>query len=144
VATGWNLVSVPVTVTDLRTTVIFPSAASQAYEYDPDGYLVRDTLAYGHGYWLKFDSAATVLFGGAPREADTVDIPAGWSMLGSISYAVDTDSILQIPPGNVQAFFRFQPGVGYLTPADILPGEAVWVRATQAGQLILRRQGVAR
>ncbi len=57
---AWNLVSVPLNVADARKTVLFPTATSNAFAYTPSGYIVRDTLQNGTGYWLKFPSAQSV------------------------------------------------------------------------------------
>lgn len=139
-AAGWNLVSLPVTLSDTRVTTNFPTASSPAYEFLPAGYVVRDSLEWGKGYWLRFNSADVVPFPGSPRDVDTVDVPYGWSLFGSITYSVPIDSIEQIPPGIVDGFYSYAPGVGYqANPPSVEPGVALWLNANQAGQLILRK-----
>jgi hypothetical protein len=137
---GWNLVSVPSVPPDARREVIFPSSVSPAYTFLAGGYHPRDTLTNGGGYWLRFETAGVVSFTGASVSADTVDIRAGWSLLGSISYPVLMDSIEQIPPGIIMASFGYVPGSGYqANPPQIQPGQALWIRANAAGQVVLRQ-----
>lgn len=137
---GWNLVSLPVLVPDPRPEVVFPSAVSQAYVFTPGGYVVRDTLLPGDGYWLRFDSSAVIPFAGSPIAGDTIPVTAGWSLIGSLSSPVATDSIAQDPPGILVALYSYLPGTGYQSnPPVIQPGEAIWIRASAAGQLILRK-----
>lgn len=136
---GWNLVSLPSLPADPRSQTVFPSSISRAYAFVPTGYEPRDTLEHGAGYWLRFDSSSSVPFTGALIGEDTVDVPAGWSLLGSLGHPVSMDSIVQIPPGLILGSFGYVPGSGYQTnPPQILPGQAIWIRASAAGQLILR------
>ncbi len=139
-AVGWNLVSLPVTAGDPRPSSVFPSGDSPAYGFAPSGYFVEDTLEHGKGYWMLFNSADVVSFSGSPVEADTIDVPYGWSLFGSISYSVPMDSIEQVPPGLVDAFYSYSPGSGYqANPPSIEPGVSLWLNANQAGQIIVRK-----
>ncbi|MFN0157181.1 MAG: hypothetical protein ACKVRP_03805 [Bacteroidota bacterium] len=141
VSEGWNLVAVPLVVGDPRTTTLFPTASSPAYDFTSKGYQVRDSLENGKGYWLKFAASETVPLVGGMIESDTIEVPLGWSLLGSISYTTATDSIEQTPPGILLSIFSYQTGVGYQSaPATIEPGQAVWIKTSQAGALILKRE----
>jgi hypothetical protein len=145
VAPEWNLLSVPVTVSDLRMSELFPSAETPAYSYTPGGYQSMDTLEYGKGYWVKFPDNGEIILDGTDRPTDTVAVTAGWRLLGSISYPVVVDSIVQVPPGIVTNVYKYIPLVGYQTsPPVIMPGEAVWVKVLEDGQLILRKGVSAR
>ncbi|MGA9115403.1 MAG: sialidase family protein [Bacteroidota bacterium] len=140
VSPGWNMVSLPSAVGDRSVRSVFPSAAGPAYLFLPSGYISTDTLEPGMGYWLRFDSAGTVPLGGQATELDTIPVPEGWSLMGSIGWTVETDSIRQIPQGNLQVMYAFDPVTGYVPfPERILPGQAVWVNCTSVGSLILRR-----
>lgn len=139
VVEGWNLLSLPVTVQDLSSTTLFPSAVSPAYMFSPSGgYFIRDSLVYGKGYWVKFNSTDQFSLTGGDRIVDTVDVVAGWNLIGSITYDVPVDSIVQIPPGIVEtAYFGYDPPY---TPKDsIAPGRAYWVKVSGNGRLILHR-----
>lgn len=141
VVPGWNLVSVPTAAPDLRRVALFPAAISPAFALTPLGYQSRDTLEQGSGYWLKFGAAGVNYFDGIPVAADTIPVPAGWSLLGSVGYPVETDSILQTPPGLLLSLFTYSPGGGYQAdPPVIMPGQAIWIKTSGQGEVILRRQ----
>ena len=133
----WNIVSVPLTVNDPRTSVLFPTAISRAFGFVPGvGYLQRDTLLNGKGYWLKFDTAQNAGVTGLVRVLDTVAVQPGWNIVGSISFPVDTSMILSIPPGiRVSSFFEYLSG--YTAAAFMNPGKGYWVKTRAAGQFIL-------
>lgn len=140
----WNLVSLPVTVGDARKTAVFPTAASPAFAFVPGaGYLPRDTMAYGVGYWVKFPGAQTLNVFGLPRTADTLEVHAGWNIIGMISGAVAVDSVGQDPPGIVTSqFYAYNgPGAGYEAASVLEPMRAYWVKTAQDGVLILRTTG---
>lgn len=139
---GWNLVSVPVDVADRRRSSAFPTSVSFAYTFTPSGYSVRDTLVHGSGYWLKFGSNQTITMAGGLRESDTVIVSPGWNLIGSISYDVSVDSIIQIPSGIVgSAYFGFQSGL-YSSTSSIAPMRGYWVKILQPGVLVLRNGSV--
>jgi glucose/arabinose dehydrogenase len=134
---GWNLVSLPLVVGDPHVAPVFPGAISAAYGFDPDaGYAIQDTMQFGRGYWIKFDSAATVSIAGVARSRDTVNVLPGWNLVGAVSTVVDTGSVVQIPPGILQsAFFGYAGGY---PPADSLhPARGYWVRAGSPGRIVL-------
>jgi hypothetical protein len=135
---GWNLVSVPLTVTDYSKTTLFPTSTSSAFSYD-GAYIAQPMLTNKIGYWLKFGSTQTVSMNGLPRLLDTIDVKAGWNLIGSISYAVPTSSIIQIPADNlVSNFFEFNRG--YIPATSIIPGKGYWVKVRQNGKLALTSQ----
>ncbi len=134
----WNLLSLPLTVQDSSKTAVFPTAISYAFAFDRTaGYVRRDTLHHGIGYWLKFPSAQDVSITGTLRREDTIAVHVGWNMIGSISYSVDTTSIIQIPTGIVVSrYFEF---AGTYLPTDTLrPAKGYWIKTSQAGTLVLQ------
>ncbi|HYQ86287.1 MAG TPA: PQQ-dependent sugar dehydrogenase [Bacteroidota bacterium] len=134
---SWNLISLPVGIADSRRSILFPSAGSPAFEYDPaTGYRVRDTLVPGTGYWLKFGDTATIGLLGTPRNADTIDVAAGWNLIGSLSQSIATAQVSSIPGGMVTSrFFGYQGS--YTVSNTIDPGHGYWVKVNQTGKLIL-------
>lgn len=134
---GWNMLSVPVTVPDLRRSVLFPPSASVAFGFVPgQGYYVLDTLRYAEGFWLKFPDLPAIQLYGALRDIDTVDVLQGWNLIGSISYPVPVDSVVRIPPEMAVVW----GGYG-VPPTVITPGTGVWVKCSQNGRLVLRAPG---
>ncbi len=136
---NWNMLSVPVGLPDLRTTIVFPTATSSAYIAVPGGgYEPRDTLDYGVGYWLKFSGVEALTLTGTRVLRDTIDVVPGWNLVGSISSPVPALSIGQIPAGIlVSGFYRYTT-TGYALSSAVEPGYAYWVKASAAGRIILR------
>jgi choice-of-anchor B domain-containing protein len=134
---GWNMVSLGLTVNDPRKSVLYTTAISEAFTFDPtQGYVVQDSIDNGIGYWLKFDIAQSVTVTGVPRVVDTVEVVSGWNLIGTIAVSVPVSSIIQIPPGIVQSSFYEYDG-GYVSSDMLLPGKAYWVRTNAPGQLVL-------
>lgn len=91
--TGWNMVSLPAIVPDAHRKTVFPPAALYMYYYYGSLYHLKDTLENGIGYWMTFESDTSVNIIGATVESDTLDIIAGWNMIGSISVPISVQSI---------------------------------------------------
>lgn len=140
VTAGWNLVSLPGRVPDPRASAVFPGAVSGAYTYvRGSGYVARDSLATGEGYWIKFPDAETTSVSGSAILRDTLALRAGWNIIGGISTAVDTAAVIEDPPGVVQSPFYMYTGA--YSPADsLLPARAYWVKAGADGRIILHGQ----
>ena len=135
---GWNLLSLPLSVSDGRKVVLFPSAIGPAFSYIVgSAYVVRDTLANGLGYWLKFATQQSIPISGDVRLADTVDVVTGWNLIGSISTAVPVTTIEQDPPSIiVSPFFRY--AAYYIVSDTVRPALGYWVKVNSNGRLILR------
>ena len=132
---GWNMVAVPLSVADYRTPVLYPFCASRAYGFD-GGYVPKDTLVNGRGYWLKLNMSRYVSMDGSPRMQDTVGVREGWNMIGSISSPVPAAQICSDPGGMVSSQF-FTYAHRYLVSDTIEPGRAYWVKMAEGGKLIL-------
>jgi hypothetical protein len=139
---GWDMVSPPVTTTNDSVSHLYPgSTLPYAFAFVPGtGYQQRARMEGGTGYWAKFGSAGNSDISGTYVFRDSIDVAAEWNMIGSISLPVDTASIIQIPPGILSSvFFGYHSGYG----ADSLvrPGKAYWVKARNAGTLVLQSTG---
>jgi|GEM_PF-4931020 len=136
---GWNMVSLPVTVTDHKTTTLFPTAGTNAFSYQ-GRYVIEDSLENGWGYWLKFHGAQDVCDTGGVKEKDTFVVANRWNMIGSISTPVDIDSIVQLPGGIIASnYFGYKNG--YFIPDTIKPGFGYWVKTNGGGRLVLKKSG---
>jgi hypothetical protein len=134
---SWNIVSVPLIVTNRLKSVLFRTAVSSAFAYGfPNGYVSRDTLQHGVGYMVKFNGQQSVPISGIPKTRDTVDLQPQWNLIGSISVPVPVTTIRQTPPGIVQSLFFGYNG-GYEAVDTLEPGRGYWVKAGGAGNLIL-------
>jgi hypothetical protein len=132
----WNIISVPLYVGNYQKDTLFPSATTPAYAYQ-GGYVPKDTLANGVGYWLKFNSAQRfTITGYYSATSDTIQVTTGWNLIGSIYTPVPADSIISIP-GALVTSQLFAYNGGYTVADTIRPGEGYWIKSTQAGELIL-------
>jgi hypothetical protein len=91
----------------------------------------------GKGYWEKFLAATSQSIIGLPRTVDSISVVTGWNMVGTISAAVDTNTIVSDPPG-LRASNWFGYGASGYTPATQLrPGLGYWVKSTATGKFVL-------
>jgi hypothetical protein len=135
--TGWNIVSVPLSVEDYRTDLLFPTAVSEAFEYQGN-YIPRDTLKNGQGYWIKFNNVESLPLVGTPFLSETLSVQSGWNLIGTISDSIDTDSVISLPPGIVDSpFYSFNGS--YEAVSKFVPGQGYWVKISDPGEIIIRR-----
>ena len=137
VSQGWNMVSLPVTAGNPSKASVFPTATSVAFAYQSgSGYVQRDTLQNGPGYWLKFSSPQTITITGGVRNSDSISLQAGWNMVGSISAKIPVGSITTQPSGILNTgFFGYQ--AGYVLSDTLFPGRGYWVKASTQGTMYL-------
>ncbi len=135
---GWNLVSVPVvTPADSVQQLFSLCPPFVAYSFGgSSGYQQNLTMDNGIGYWLKC-SGGNVQLAGVELLEDTIAVGVGWNLIGSISVAVDTESVIQLPAGILASQF-FEYSGTYSAVATIQPGKAYWVKANAAGGLVLQ------
>ncbi|OLD71492.1 MAG: hypothetical protein AUI33_07750 [Ignavibacteria bacterium 13_1_40CM_2_61_4] len=135
VASGWNIVSVPVVPGDSLKTAIFPTAVSRAFGYQ-GSYFIADTLKNGRAYWLKFGSNETLHLPGDSLWFQTIPVNPDWNFIGSISSPVPVSAIASSPPGNIiSRYFGYSAGYRAIDTVD--PGDGCWVKASNYGQLVL-------
>jgi len=138
-ATNWNMISLPLIVSDPRKVIQFVNAISPAYAYEGT-YVEKETLSNGVGYWLKYGGSETISISGRAIFEDTIDVVEGWNMIGSISVPVEVIEITSIPEGIVTSEF-FGYTTAYNSTDTIQPGKGYWVKVSQAGQIILSIYG---
>ncbi|TAK62236.1 MAG: T9SS type A sorting domain-containing protein [Bacteroidetes bacterium] len=134
---GWNLVSLPLTVSDPRTTTLFATAISNAFKFTmQSGYLNADTIEAGYGFWLKFSDDDTVNIFGSELTSFTIPVSEGWNIIGSIAFPIATASITSEPGGLVTSpFYGYRNG--YQIVDTLQPSKGYWVKLSQAGELTL-------
>jgi hypothetical protein len=132
---GWNLISLPVTVSDGSVSGLFPTAVSDAFSYEGT-YQTRTNLVNGTGYWLKFNGSQTVSTFGSPVAHDSIDVSTGWNIIGSITVPVSAASIGSNPPGIITSPMFGYNG-SYFVADTVEPGSGYWVKANQDGLLTL-------
>lgn len=132
----WYLISVSHTFPDQSRTTMYPDARSEAFAYN-GGYVIKDSLEVGVGYWLKFPSV--------PQEpttfavnvtSTTIPLHVGWNLIGSISTPVAVSALIsQEGEMTLSSFFGYN-GSYYVTDS-ILPGKGYWVKSNTEGTLYL-------
>lgn len=136
---GWNMVSVPAGVSDYRKSVLYPSATSHAFTYNGSGYVIKDTLKKGLGYWVKFDTPPAISYTGTPVTAETISVQTGWNMFGPISLPFLTSRIQPGTDSVISRYFGYN-GSAYYYVDTLRPGQAYWVKMKAAGTLVLNIQ----
>ncbi|MBI4548116.1 MAG: T9SS type A sorting domain-containing protein [Ignavibacteriae bacterium] len=131
----WNLLSLPVLHSNPLTQSIFQGASTSALAYD-GSYHPEDTLQNGVGYWIKFPTSQTIRIIGDTITTDTLPVIEGWNLIGSITKPVAVTSIVSDPPGITTTRFFDYAGTYFITDT-IEPGKGYWVKAGQAGSIIL-------
>lgn len=135
VANKWNLLSVPRKTTDPTPAAVFPTATSQVFGFN-GAYFAEDSLEIGIGYWAKFPSAQAVPIFGHEVLSKTIDVTAGWNMIGGLSRPLLIGTVGQSPPGNVASgYFRYRNG--YQLTDTLEPGLGYFVKVTGEGSLTL-------
>ncbi len=131
----WNMISIPVIVSDYRKSVLFPLAVSDAFSYE-SSYISYNILQNGVGYWVKIPESNNLPIVGLPILAETVTVKQGWNMIGSISVPIPTISIASDPPNIITTEFFGYKGI-YEIEDTIHSDKSYWVKVNQNGSLIL-------
>ena len=136
IASGWNLRSVPVETDDMTLDGTFASCQS-AFRFTPgSGYasLGDAALSVGQGGFFNC-SAGTVDLTGTPA-ASSVDVAAGWNIIGPQAEPVGVASITTEPAGLIESsFFGFAPDAGYAPAETLEPTFGYWVKVRAAGTI---------
>ena len=133
-SSAWNMVAVPLHPTNTSTTALFPLATSQVYGFS-NGYTAQTNVTTGKGYWVRYPSAATLPVCGTTATG-SIDITAGWNMIGVYGAAVAVSGLTTTPSGILNSsFFGFNNG--YVQATSLESGKGYWIRAAQSGVLNL-------
>jgi len=135
----WNMISVPMAVSDYSKSALFPTALSPAFGYQ-GSYQIYGTLQKGVGYWLKFNGDQSVMMAGYLLTQDTIGVSAGWNMIGSLSGSIPVANVGSIPGGMITSNFFGYNG-SYHVATKIEPGQGYWVKVNQSGKLVLSSSG---
>lgn len=132
---GWNLLSLPVSLTDQRSSVLFPNATSRTYEFN-GSYSIAESLKNGFGYWIKMDSSSIHTFVGNKIDSLTVALKNGWNLIGGLNQNIDVTEITTIPPGLRSSQFFVYDG-GYSVASVLEKGKGYWVKLSAKGSIKL-------
>jgi hypothetical protein len=120
---GWNMVSFPVLPSDASFASIFAGKGYyQVLTWTGTSYVTATNVEAGKGYWVLVLSETALTIEGSAVDSFEVDLPAGWSMIGSVNDGVcDCGSVF---PGYYQALTW--SGTSYVTATTIEPGKGYW------------------
>ncbi|MFZ0391729.1 MAG: T9SS type A sorting domain-containing protein [Calditrichia bacterium] len=131
---SWNLIGLPLEVSDPYYLSLYPDAISGTLFRWDGSYIQEDTLEAGYGYWLRFPSAGSYPVSGSPVNSLSMNLLVDWNLVSGPSCDMPVSNISDpggiIIPGTV---FGFN---GSYYPADTIKnGESYWVRSNAAGQI---------
>jgi hypothetical protein len=127
---GWNMVSVPLVLSDYTDTSIFPELYGSVIEYIPGySYGPASNLELGKGYWLNYLTADTVNLSGTVPGPIIVQAKQGWNIIGSRNTPVDISTLILSDGATIysDAVFIYVSGYGYNPLTVIQPGQGVWI-----------------
>lgn len=141
VTSGWNLLSLPRVPADSSAQTVFPDAVAGSTFGFASGYVQRDTLSVGEGYWVRFDNSGFTAIGGTMVDSISISVATGnkWVLIGSLSVAVPVSSLVSDPPGAIvpNSIYATYNGSNYTHPQFFEPGKGYWVFVTQPCTLTL-------
>lgn len=131
VAQGWNLISRPINTLNSALTAVYPAAnPGYAWAFKSDsGYVRRDSLDTGRGYWAKFPDAGDHLVSGQPLGQISIPLEMGWNIVGSVDHPVPA------PSGGIIAGSFWGYDAGYTAAGTLYPGKGYWVKANATGSV---------
>ena len=134
---GWNLVGLPLMVTQIEWEFVFPDAVEGTL-FSFDGVYMEEThFQNGNGYWLRFNDAGGTTIAGTSINELTINLHEGWNLItgGSISFDIlylqDLDGI--IISGTI---YGFNNGA-YINTESIEPGKGYWIKTNGSGSVTL-------
>ena len=132
---GWNMVSFPCLPEDASFSNIFSEVAFyQVLTWDGTSYVTPTTAEAGWGYWVLVLTGTTVIITCDNLvESYERDLPAGWSMIGSIIICtVDADCVFP-------SFYQLLTwdGASYVPSAVIAPGKGYWALVLESTQIVV-------
>lgn len=140
--TGWNMVSVPVEVSDFHKATLYPSSLSSVFSYN-GSYHVTDPLSNGPGYWIKMGTnPGSVNYTGLRIDSLQIPLITGWNLIGSVSHDVPKTKIITVGTSVISNYFGYSGG-GYSIVDTIKAGKGYWVKVNQNGSLILGSGGAS-
>lgn len=132
---AWNMVSVPVVVSNFAKSALYPSGGS-AFAFGPSGYAVTSTLANGPAYWVKFGTnPPAVSYTGVWIDSLRDSVITNWNMIGSVSHDVPISQIRYDGTTKVSNYFGYNGG--YFVADTIKVGKGYWVKVSQAGKIVI-------
>jgi hypothetical protein len=117
------MVSFPVLPDDVSFSSVFSGMGYyQIIAWSGTSYVTPTTVEAGRGYWVLVLSSTTLNITGTPVYSYEADLPAGWSMIGSV-YDVTVDAADVFPDYYQLVTWS---GTSYVTATTIEPSKGYW------------------
>ena len=134
---GWNLMSLPITITIPGWTAGIDGIIAGPLEYDASirRYINEDPPRMGFGFWLFAINPFATDIAGTPLDEVSIPIYRGWNLIGSVS---DTATYDTEPSGIAMSgsLFKWDCVAQAFVPAtSIDPGNGYWIFCTGDGIL---------
>ena len=133
---GWSMISLPCGLEDSSLGNLFPTAIS-LFEFD-GGYQSATSMSVGRGYWINLPTAFEGAITGTRPASLSIDLPAGWSMVGPGRHEVPASSLVD----NLISVFGFEGG--YFAADALAPGRGYWTNLSTPGSLELSAPAAAK
>ncbi|MBI3195217.1 MAG: T9SS type A sorting domain-containing protein [Ignavibacteriae bacterium] len=135
--TGWNLLSVPLYLSNHEKDSVFPGSITPAFTHEGIHYIIEDSVSFGRGYFIKYAEPKTISFTGAKKVLpDSLTVPFGWRLIGTISESLEVCKIRTIPDSIIISIWELGSN-GYVQPTILRPGRGYWINVSQSGTIIL-------
>ncbi|HLF13967.1 MAG TPA: hypothetical protein VI932_03635, partial [Bacteroidota bacterium] len=130
-STGWNMISRPLDVLNPTVSSVYPTViGGTTWAFTKDsGYVHRDTLGAGRGYWSKFPAGMSQAVTGLPLDSVTIALDSGWNIIGAVDHAVPA------PSGGIVTGSVWGYSAGYSTALVLTPGKGYWVKTNASGPI---------
>ncbi len=129
---GWNVLSVPVKCGDMHASSVYAGSSSPAFVFE-NGYVQKDILENGKGYWINFNGTQKISYRGEAVNTP-ITVKEGWNIIGAYNKSIPVTSVVTDPVGILQSqFFGFDSM--YCASAYLEPGKGYWVKVSKPGTI---------
>jgi hypothetical protein len=168
----WNLISLPFNETKAKTTIkvrnnsieyTWAEAVSNHivldsfYDWDTTGYVIRDSLVPGQGYWMwAYYDCVMILTSSKTEDARLSDLQIGWNIIGlPVSTSLAKSTLIVNYSGNNYTWEQATTGADpiilgfiygwnrinqmYMLSDTFVPGNSYWMYAYK--DCILKKGG---
>jgi Secretion system C-terminal sorting domain len=136
ISNSWNLISLPLDVSEPDYLTLFPNAIPGTLYGYSDGYYTTDSIQTCTGYWLKFSGAETDEVCGTDRTGCTIDLSSGWNLIGGPNCNIPVSNIGDpggiIIPGTIYGYSG-----GYFSASSIDATKGYYLKTNSAGTITL-------
>lgn len=133
---GWSMVSLGLDISDASQSGIFSDAIS-TYEFTNRYNQVADLLK-GNGYWVNLAGAYKTTIEDKEINKLVLNLAEGWHMIGTISYPLALEGIIQSPLKSIVSIYKFDGNYSRVT--DVMQqGEGYWIKVANNATLTLNK-----